>query len=141
MAARVTRCVLGRVGFGWSWLGRGGEGDGAGAAGPERAQHTLTPAGQGMSPANRVSSARLRLATTITAHVCIHAGHHCLPHAAGGRGRLMLQRANSHHAPSPIADDASARRPATIAGQTERPTWARTLRVALTTPTNHRRAH
>src|SRR5664279_5657401 len=108
MAARVTRCVLGRVGFGWSWLGRGGEGDGAGAAGPERAQHTLTPAGLGMSPANRVSSARSRLATTITAHVSVHAGQH--------RPTTCRRR------PNRAADRA------TITGQTERPIWARALR-------------
>ena len=61
-----------------------------------------------MSPANRVSSARSRLATTITAHVCIHAGQHCLPHAADGQ----------------------TERPTgpTITGQTERPIWARALR-------------
>ena len=61
-----------------------------------------------MSPANRVSSARSRLATTITAHVSIHAGQHW-PTTCRRR-------------PNRAAD-----RP-TITGQTERPIWARALR-------------
>jgi len=52
------------------------------------------------SPASRVCSARSRLTTTITACVSVHDSQHCLPHAVGGRGGLVLHRANSRHAPS-----------------------------------------
>src|SRR5664279_1777938 len=63
-------------------------------------------------------------------------------HTGCGRGRLVLQRANSHRVPSrscrPDPLSASARR---ARAGTPRPTWASRFVGAVVTPTNHHRAH
>ena len=71
-------------------------------------------------PADRQATRRL---AERTEQPEIHAGQHCLSHPAEGRGRLVLQGANSHRVPSRSCRrdprSASARRPR--AGPTVRP--------------------
>ena len=73
---------------------------GAGAAGPERAQHTLTPR------AGHVPGQQGLLGPLEARHddhsARLHSCRPALPTTCRRRrSRLMLQRANSHHAPSP----------------------------------------
>ena len=98
--------------------------------------------GQGMSPASRISSAARGTARPSWRTSEIHASQHCLSHPAEGRGRLVLQGANSHRVPSrscrPDPLSVSARR--SRAGA-PRPTWVSRFVGAVVTPTNHHRAH
>src|SRR5664279_2777780 len=81
-----------------------------------------------MSPASRVCSARSRLTTTITADVSIHAGQHCLPHAAAAEAGWCCREPTLTVPRHEIAAENHVADRPTITGRTDRPTWVCTLR-------------